>query len=72
LEKNIALKTRTTTDEQKKLEVGLGTPLRVEAARLELLQAQNELWQARANLFLNSLDLLALSGKGLDQVLGGL
>lgn len=71
-EKNIGLKTRTTVDEERKLEVGLGTPLRVEAARLELLQVENELWQARADLFLNSLDLLALSGQGLDQVLGGL
>lgn len=72
LEKNIELKTRTTADEQRKLEFGLGTLLRVEAARLELLQVQNELWQARADLFLNSLDLLALSGKALEEVLGWL
>jgi outer membrane protein TolC len=72
LEKNIELKTRTAADEQRKLEVGLGTPLRVESARLELLQVQNELWQARADLFLNSLDLFNLSGRSLEEVLAGL
>jgi len=72
LEKNIQLKTRTAADEQRKLEVGLGTPFRVESARLELLQVQNELWQARADLFLNSLDLLNLSGRSLEEVLAGL
>jgi outer membrane protein TolC len=72
LEKNIELKIRTTADEQRKLEVGLGTPLRVESARLELLQVENELWQARADLFLNSLDLLNLSGRSLDESLAGL
>jgi len=72
LEKNIQLKTRTAADEQGKLEVGLGTPFRVESARLELLQVQNELWQARADLFLNSLDLLNLSGRSLEEVLAGL
>jgi outer membrane protein TolC len=72
LEKNIQLKTRTAADEQRKLEVGLGTPFRVESARLELLQVQNELWQGRADLFLNSLDLLNLSGRSLEEVLAGL
>jgi len=72
LEKNIGLKIRTAADEQRKLEVGLGTPLRVESARLELLQVENELWQAQADLFLNSLDLLNLSGRSLEQVLGEL
>ncbi|MBN2551597.1 MAG: TolC family protein [Spirochaetales bacterium] len=71
LEKNIQLKTRGVADELKKLEVGLGTPLRVESARLELLQVDNELWQARADLFLNSLDLFNLSGRSLEQVLSG-
>ncbi len=70
LEKNIELKARMTADEQRKLEVGLGTALRVESARLELIQVQNELWQARADLFLNSLDLLALSGRALEEVFG--
>jgi outer membrane protein len=72
LEKNIELKTRTATDEERKLEVGLGTPLRVESARLELLQVENELWQAQADLFLNSLDLLNLSGRSLQEVLSEL
>jgi len=72
LEKNIELKTRTAADEAKKLDVGLGTPLRVESARLELLQVQNELWQAQADLFLNSLDLLNLSGRSLEEVLSQL
>jgi outer membrane protein TolC len=72
LEKNIELKTRSTADERRKLEVGLGTPLRVESARLELLKVQNELWQARADLFLNTLDLLNLSGRSLEKVLAEL
>jgi outer membrane protein len=72
LEKSIELKTRTTADEVKKLEVGLGTPLRVESARLELLQVENELWEARADLFLNSLDLLNLSGRSLEKALAAL
>ncbi len=72
LEKNIELKTRTAADEQRKLEVGLGTPLRVESARLELLQVENELWQAQADLFLNSLDLLNLSGRSLQEALAEL
>jgi outer membrane protein TolC len=72
LEKNIELKTRTAADEQRKLEVGLGTPLRVESAMLELTQVRNELWQARADLFLNSLDLLNLSGRSLEEVLAEL
>jgi outer membrane protein TolC len=72
LEKNIELKTRSAADEQRKLEVGLGTPLRVESARLELLRVQNELWQAQADLFLNSLDLLNLSGRPLEKALAGL
>ena len=63
---------RSAADEEKKLQVGLGTVLRVEAARLELLQVENELWQARADLFLNSLDLLALSGRLLEEELAGL
>ena len=69
LEKNIELKTRSAADEQRKLDVGLGTPLRVESARLELLQVENELWQAQADLFLNSLDLLNLSGRSLQEAL---
>jgi outer membrane protein TolC len=72
LEKNIQLKIRTAADEEKKLEVGLGTPFRVESARLELLQVQNELWQAQADLFLNTLDLLNLSGRSLEDLLVGL
>jgi outer membrane protein TolC len=72
LERNIELKTRTAADEQRKLEVGLGTPLRVDSARLELLQVQNELWQAQADLFLNCLDLLNLSGRSLEEALAGL
>jgi outer membrane protein len=72
LEKNIELKTRTAADEARKLDVGLGTPLRVESARLELLQVENELWQARADLFLNTLDLLNLSGRSLEEALAGL
>jgi len=72
LEKNMELKIRTAADEQRKLEVGLGTPLRVESARLELLQVENELWQAQADLFLNSLDLLNLSGRSLEEVLAEL
>ena len=70
--KNIELKARTAADEQRKLEVGLGTPLRVESAGLELLQVENELWQAQADLFLNSLDLLNFSGRSLEQVLSEL
>jgi outer membrane protein TolC len=72
LEKNIELKSRTAADEERKLEVGLGTPLRVESARLELLQVENELWQARADLFLNSLDLLNLSGRSLEKAIAEL
>jgi outer membrane protein TolC len=72
LGKNIELKRRTVVDEEKKLEVGLGTPMRVESARLDLLQVENELWQARADLFLNSLDLLALSGRSLEEELNRL
>jgi outer membrane protein TolC len=72
LEKNVALKSRTVSDEEKKLEVDLGTALRLESARLELLQVQNDLWQARADLFLNSLDLLGLSGRQLEEALRGL
>jgi outer membrane protein TolC len=72
LAKNIGLKSRTAADEARKLDVGLGTPLRVESARLELLQVENELWQARADLFLNTLDLLNLSGRPLEDALTGL
>jgi outer membrane protein TolC len=72
LDKNIEFKTRTAANEERKLEVGLGTQLRVESARLELLQVQNELWQAQADLFLNSLDLLNLSGRSLEEVLAEL
>jgi outer membrane protein TolC len=72
LEKNIELKRRTVADEQRKLEVGLGTSMRVESARLELLKVQNELWQTQADLFLNSLDLLNLSGRSLEKALAAL
>jgi len=72
LDKNIVLKRRAAEDEQKKLEVGLGTDLRVESARLELMQVENEMWRARADLFLNSLDLFNLSGRSLIEILAGL
>jgi outer membrane protein TolC len=72
LEKSIELKTRTAADETRKLEGALGTLLRVESARLELLQVENDLWEARARLFLNSLDLLNLSGRSLEEALAAL
>jgi len=36
------------------------------------MQVENEMWRARADLFLNSLDLFNLSGRSLIEILTGL
>lgn len=57
-------------NERALLEVGASTELAVDQVGLDVASRQNELWQLRAELYLNSLDILMAAGIDLASALG--
>lgn len=52
--------------EERLLELRATTPLSVETVRLDMVDAEDSLWFSRAELYLNTLDILALAGEDLS------
>lgn len=62
LETDVRFERQRVANEQTLLEAGATTELRVDEVELDLLSRENELWQVRAELFLNAVGILAARG----------
>ncbi len=71
LEKDVRYREQEVAERQQLLELRNLTPLDVRRAELDYQAGINELFQARADLFLNSLQILSLTGHDLVKVLKG-
>lgn len=56
--------------EERLLELRATTPLSIEIVRLDLTDAEDSLWFSRAELYLNTLEILALAGEDLSRYPG--
>lgn len=68
LSTDIRYQERRLRNEQDLLAAGASTELRVDEVALDLTSRENEAWQVAAELFLNALDILALTGGDLEEV----
>ncbi|MFW5693778.1 MAG: TolC family protein [Alkalispirochaeta sp.] len=69
LETDVEYERQRVENERSLLESGSTTELRVDEVELDLLSRRNELWQVEAELYLNSVAILAAAGEDLATVL---
>jgi outer membrane protein TolC len=68
---DLAFEEQRVANERALLDAGVSTELRLEEVELDLFARQNERWQIDANLFLNTVQIYAVLGYQLDEVLLG-
>ena len=69
LQVDVDYEAQRVENEETLLSAGATTALRVEEVEVDLQSRRNELWQVEAELFLNAVDILALAGEDLSEVL---
>lgn len=69
LQTDVEYERQRVENERALLRSGATTELRVDEVELDLLSRQNELWQIEAERFLNSVEILAVTGNDLGAVL---
>lgn len=68
LKVNIEYQQNRLQREEQLADLNTTTKLKVDTVRLDLLSTQNELWQTQGDLFLNLLELTALTGEPLENI----
>jgi outer membrane protein TolC len=69
LQTDVEYERQRVENERALLQSGATTELRVDEVELDLLSRRNELWQIEAELFLNAVEILAVTGNDLAAVL---